>query len=99
VLHSFNVTGGAYPEASLIFDASGSLYGTTYLGGTHNDGTVFKLAPDSQGGWNEKILFSFQDRPGAFPEGNLIFGSLGHLYGTTAGDNKTTFGSVFEITP
>jgi uncharacterized repeat protein (TIGR03803 family) len=29
----------------------------------------------------------------------LVLDSAGNLYGTTAGDSATTFGSVFEITP
>ena len=45
VLHSFNGTDGAGPQAGLIFDADGNLYGTTAGGGTYNDGTVFELTP------------------------------------------------------
>jgi uncharacterized repeat protein (TIGR03803 family) len=46
VLHDFgNGTDGASPQAGLIFDASGNLYGTTYSGGTYGDGTVFELTP------------------------------------------------------
>src|SRR5271167_2431039 len=53
VLHSFgNGTDGAYPDASLIFDAVGNLYGTTQPGGTYHNcnggfycGTVFELMP------------------------------------------------------
>jgi uncharacterized repeat protein (TIGR03803 family) len=45
VLHSFgNGTDGEDPQAGLIFDAAGNLYGTTYLGGTYYQwGTVFEL--------------------------------------------------------
>jgi len=83
----------------LIFDAAGNLYGTTQFGGAHSFGTVFELAPNGHGRWKETVLHSFKDRPGANPTGNLIFDSLGHLYGTTVGDRRTTFGSVFEIAP
>jgi len=46
VLHSFdyNGTDGYYPEAGLI-NVQGTLYGTTYGGGTHGEGTVFSIAP------------------------------------------------------
>jgi uncharacterized repeat protein (TIGR03803 family) len=46
-LHSFAGTGttdGGYPYASLMFDASGNLYGTTSANGTGLHGTVFKIA-------------------------------------------------------
>jgi uncharacterized repeat protein (TIGR03803 family) len=44
VLYSF--TGGndgGYPQAGLIADSAGNLYGTTYVGGASNNGTVFEL--------------------------------------------------------
>jgi uncharacterized repeat protein (TIGR03803 family) len=46
VLYSF--TGGAdggYPEAGVILDAAGDLFGTTPMGGTNAGGVVFKLTP------------------------------------------------------
>jgi uncharacterized repeat protein (TIGR03803 family) len=49
ILHSFNayVGDGSFPEASLIFDAAGNLYGTTVLGGAYADsgGMVFEIIP------------------------------------------------------
>jgi uncharacterized repeat protein (TIGR03803 family) len=99
VLHSFRGGDGGGPQASLIFDHAGTLYGTTANGGIHNYGTVFKLVPNSDGGWHETVLHAFYDRPGALPEAGVIFDSAGNLYGTTFGDSNTTFGSVFEITP
>jgi uncharacterized repeat protein (TIGR03803 family) len=92
-----------YPEAGLTLDAGGNLYGTTYVGGDPNCyaigcGVVFKLAPNSKGGWRETVLHSFYDHPGAFPSAGVILDGAGNLYGTTQGHN-TTFGSVFEIAP
>lgn len=46
VLYSF--TGGAdgdYPSAGVILDSAGNLYGTTLIGGTFYNGTVFKIVP------------------------------------------------------
>ena len=51
LLHSFrNTPDGANPQAGLIRDGAGNLYGTTYSGGkyqssSYNVGTVFKLSP------------------------------------------------------
>jgi uncharacterized repeat protein (TIGR03803 family) len=36
---------GAYPMAGLVADRDGHLYGTTKLGGTSNNGTVFEIIP------------------------------------------------------
>ena len=58
-LHNFgNGRDGANPNAGLIFDAEGNLYGTTD-GGTFNNGTVFELTPNGNGGWTEKKLHNF----------------------------------------
>jgi len=62
-------------------------------------GVVFKLAPDSNGGWHETRLWSFGGHPGATPWGGLIFDQTGTLYGTTSGQYTKHHGSVFEITP
>jgi uncharacterized repeat protein (TIGR03803 family) len=45
VLHSFDYSDGAAPFASLLRDAKGNLYGTTFYGGSSAAGTVFKLTP------------------------------------------------------
>jgi uncharacterized repeat protein (TIGR03803 family) len=50
-------------------------------------------------GWNERVLHTFADRPGARPVAGLIFDPAGNLYGTSYGNGPSTFGSVFEITP
>ena len=62
-------------------------------------GVVFRLAPDSDGGWKETVLHRFLDHPGARPLAVPIVDAAGNLYGTTLGDGTTTHGSVFEITP
>jgi uncharacterized repeat protein (TIGR03803 family) len=53
-LHTFNQKDGAEPNAGLIFDKAGNLYGTTYQGGAYGAGTVFELTPKAGGGWTEK---------------------------------------------
>ncbi len=86
VLYAF--TGGSdgvNPEASLIEDSAGNLYGTTYSGGTgfctfSGCGTVFKIAPDG----TKTTLYSFKGgTDGTSPLSALIAGGAGKFYGTT----------------
>ena len=101
LLHSFRKhnKGGWRPTSDLVLDAAGNLYGTTSMGGAYGYATVFKLTHVAGVGWKETVLHSFRNRPGAYPQGGLVFDAAGNLYGTTMGDGITTFGSVFEITP
>jgi len=104
VIHSFgDGNDGANPAASLIFDKSGNLYGTTTAGGANppiSDGTAFELSPTSSGEWTETILHSFNctegpgDNDGCQPYSYLVFDKDGDLYGTTlegGGGDFTTF--------
>jgi uncharacterized repeat protein (TIGR03803 family) len=99
VLFSFYGTYGLYPDAGVIFDQAGNLYGTTVSGGTSGYGTVFELSLGGDGSWTANLLHAFLNRPGTTPLGGLISNGHGKLYGTTAGDDRMTFGSVFAITP
>ncbi|MFI5115931.1 MAG: choice-of-anchor tandem repeat GloVer-containing protein, partial [Terriglobales bacterium] len=106
VLHSFGgATDGVIPEAGLIFDAAGNLYGTTGYGGPYNWGTVFELTPAAGGTWTENVLYSFQGgADGAGPAAGLVFDAAGNLYGTTEVGGAGVCqgngcGTVFELTP
>jgi uncharacterized repeat protein (TIGR03803 family) len=92
VLYSFcvqtNCADGAGPEAGLIFDQKGNLYGTTNTGGAHNSrqggGAVFKITPEGK----ETVLYSFCAQTncadGSWPVAGLVFDQKGNLYGTTS---------------
>jgi uncharacterized repeat protein (TIGR03803 family) len=101
-----NCTDGAFPDAGLIRDPSGHLYGTTSEGGANSgEGTVFELTPPAAGktAWKEKVLYSFCEQPncagGAFPDAGLIQDASGNLYGTTEDGGAHGEGTVFELTP
>jgi uncharacterized repeat protein (TIGR03803 family) len=100
VLQSFGQanTAGELLNAGLILDQAGNLYGATNVGGRYDWGSVFRLS-HAKSRWNETVLHSFKAHPGAEPVAALIFDANGNLYGTTAGDGSSIFGSVFEITP
>jgi uncharacterized repeat protein (TIGR03803 family) len=100
VLHNFNGTDGEHSDASLIFDAAGNLYSTTYEGGAYGGGTVFELTPKAGGGWVEKVLHNFGSGPdGAQPQTGLIFDAAGNLYSTTYNGGANGEGTVFELMP
>ena len=92
-LASFNGTNGAFPEAGLVEDAGGNLFGTTGQGGAYNDGTVFEVAAGSGA---ITTLVSFDGTNGKDPTG-LVEGSSGNLFGTTSGGGPGGCGTVFEI--
>jgi uncharacterized repeat protein (TIGR03803 family) len=99
ILYNFHGADGANPVASLVFDSTGNLYGTTYNGGANGSGCVFELSPQG-GSWNETVLFSFNGNDnGLWPEGNLVFDASGNLYGTTAYGGLHGKGEVFERSP
>src|SRR5580704_14229294 len=87
VIHTFNVAAGqgSLPYSGLIEDAIGNFYGTTFDGGSLNLGTVYRLSPNSSGGYTETILYSFKggSADGAAPHSSLFRDSAGNLYGTT----------------
>jgi uncharacterized repeat protein (TIGR03803 family) len=106
VLYSFQGgSDGANPQAGLIFDSAGNLYGTTSIGGGtgcggSGCGTVFKVGPNGQ----ETVLYSFQGgSDGANPLAGLVFDGAGNLFGTAseggiAGPcSNPGCGTVFEL--
>jgi len=121
VLHRFAGIGtgkqygdGAAPNAGLVLDGKGTIYGTTEFGGDGTGvcqegsgfdgcGTVFVLKPTIRKdvGWDETVPHRFQGRPndGSGPFGGLVLGSLGQLYGTTRGGGSHEDGLVFELKP
>jgi uncharacterized repeat protein (TIGR03803 family) len=91
-LISFNGANGGFSRAGLTAGADGNLYGTTSVGGTTNDGTIFKLDPVTG---VLTTLASFDGVIGHDPRARLIADSVGNLYGTTYG----TLGTVFKFDP
>jgi uncharacterized repeat protein (TIGR03803 family) len=98
VLHAFPKTGsdGQTPYAGVIQGSDGNIYGTTYFGGAHGFGTVFKVTP----GGTETVLYSFAGgSDGEHPYASVVQGSDGNFYGTTYQGGSSGYGTVFKITP
>jgi uncharacterized repeat protein (TIGR03803 family) len=93
-LASFNSTNGAFPEAGLIEDSNGNLFGTAELGGAPDKGTVFEV---QAGSGTITTLASFTDTNGAFPTGALIEDSRGDLFGTTTSGGVSGYGTLFKL--
>jgi len=90
---------GADPVGGVVFDASGNLYGVFRLGGPNEVGAVYQLSPSGMG-WTRQFLHSFSGgNDGEQPNGGLIIGPSGNLYGTTYLGGSGDAGTVFELTP
>lgn len=88
---------GSGPQAGVIMDKEGNLYGTTSGSGANGSGTVFKVTPAGE----ETVLYSFgsYDTDGANPFTGLVMDAEGNLYGTTSAGGAHKFGTAFKLTP
>jgi uncharacterized repeat protein (TIGR03803 family) len=61
---------------------------------------VFKLTPNGNGSWNERLLYSFNPATEGYgPWATVIFDQAGNLYGTTHGGGAYGFGTIFKLKP
>ena len=91
-----------FTSESLVQAPNGSLYGTTPSGGGNGVGTVFEVTP--AGTLSTVYSFCSQDSPsqcadGEYPQGGLVVGKDGNLYGTTSTWGTNGGGTVFKMTP
>ncbi len=103
----FDYNTGANVNGPLVQDSYGNLYGTTQSGGVYGDGTVFELAnPGSQTNVNGGLttLLTFAGTNGSGPQGPLVIGPDGALYGTTEyggngynGNPASGYGTIFRV--
>ncbi|MGZ5566104.1 MAG: beta strand repeat-containing protein [Limisphaerales bacterium] len=91
-----NVTGGT-PIGGLAVGPDSLLYGTTEYGGTNSgQGTIFRLNP---AGTNFTLtnLLVFYGTNGANPQGTLLNGGDGFMYGTCFAGGTNGNGTIFRI--
>ncbi len=75
---------GSTPSSGITAGPDGTLYGTA-TGGPNGNGFVYQLTPQPGGGYAESTLLAFKGGiDGAQPQGGVVFGPGGLLYGATA---------------
>jgi uncharacterized repeat protein (TIGR03803 family) len=94
IVHSFGgAKDGANSNATLLY-SKGTLYGTTFSGGTYAKGVVFSMKPD---GSAYRILHEFgSGTDGAVPGYSLVEVG-GNLFGTTSQGGSNGVGTVFRV--
>jgi uncharacterized repeat protein (TIGR03803 family) len=101
VLHAFKgyPTDGYRPLGILVQGTDGNFYGTTYQGGAHNEGSVFKITP--AGAFT--LLYSFNYGNGIYdaqhPVAGLTLGTDGNFYGVGSAGGSRNAGAIVKITP
>lgn len=88
---------GRNPYGPLLEGSDGVLYGTCYHGGTGGtNGTVFRLNKNGSG---YQILHDFGSLPGngIRPNGRIVEGTNGGLYGSTYGGGQFNQGTLFRL--
>jgi uncharacterized repeat protein (TIGR03803 family) len=89
ILYNFSAAG---PQAGVVFDALGNLYGTDVSQG------VYELTPQTGGGWTRTTIYN-DFGSNVDTEGDLIFDSEGNLYGVAISGGGSNLGFVFELKP
>ncbi|MBV9989767.1 MAG: hypothetical protein JOZ72_00615 [Alphaproteobacteria bacterium] len=104
-LYSFCAGGGFCSDgdgavSQLVVDGQGDLIGTTYFGGAHAKGSVFKLVPNGAHS-TFSTLYSFCAQAncadGQNPQASVTLDAQGRLYGTTYGGGSGNKGTVFKL--
>ncbi len=110
-LYSFAQAGGANPQAPLMMDAAGALYGTAINGGVRGEGTFFKLMPQGVR-WRLHVVHQFCSSSFCSDGSNPVSGAayagarLGQpydgnaeVYGTTVAGGQGPYGVLYRWTP
>jgi uncharacterized repeat protein (TIGR03803 family) len=95
-LYALSPSVEAYSDAGLVLGYDGNFYGATNSGEAPNAGTVFRVSP--QGAFT--VLHIFTSNPFSYsngPQGPMVLGSDGYLYGTSSGDGSAGLGTVFRL--
>jgi uncharacterized repeat protein (TIGR03803 family) len=102
VLYSFaggedgsNPADGATPSSRLIEARDGNFYGTTFIGGTNEVGTIFRISP--AGDYSVVHSFGATETGAVYPDSALVQAEDGEFYGTTEFGGDNGLGTVYKI--
>ncbi|HWY14595.1 MAG TPA: choice-of-anchor tandem repeat GloVer-containing protein [Rhizomicrobium sp.] len=106
VAHTFqgSPNDGCSGGATMVVDASGNLYGTTFGCGKFGYGAVYKVKPDG----SESLLYSFRGGHNGYnPFAGVTLDTQGNLYGVTDYGGRLRLctngaggcGTIFKLTP
>ena len=99
ILHTFaGGSDGSGPLGSLLFDSSGNLYGTTFVGGSYDSGTAFELSPSESDEWKETLLHTFTGGLDGVDPFRLVMDAKGTIYGSAA-SGDCACGVVYLLAP
>ena len=87
---------GENPDAGLVMDSAGNLYGNTWQGGPGGGGTVYKLT-NSGGNWTETTIYSVP--VAGYAVGRVVRDSSGNLYEALQGGGGFGVGQILELMP
>jgi uncharacterized repeat protein (TIGR03803 family) len=93
VHHDFRAPEGTPQYGNMIVASNGLMYGLNYNGGLYGQGSIFEYDYVNN---TQVVLFNFSQEDGAAPQGSLLEGSDGSLYGTTYRGGMNNFGTLFK---
>ena len=93
----FGCPDGSQPYSSPVLAMDGNFFGTTYGGGAHGVGTMYRITPQGV----LTTLYSFDPSAGRvfFPTAPLVQAANGNFYSVVSQGAANNDGAVFEITP
>ncbi len=98
ILRTLGPENGGQPPSELFEAPDGLLYGTTFSGGDHGSGVVFRIGKNGDAFQVVKHFGSITN-DGANPSIGVMQGSDGRLYGTTVNGGASRDGTVFSLLP
>ncbi len=86
-----------------LYDGVSPLYGTTSTGGRYDSGAAYAISPQSGGGWQQSVIYSFCVQnlkgcpDGSAPAAGMTMDVSGNLYGLTASGGTANNGTAFKL--